>query len=178
VAFETPSMPRSKGRQRTKLVKYHHLLLLIACAMSSLAIAGCGTVMTTQPPQGPAPDSRAVVLRYLRGTPDKPGPDSTDPGPGSLFRDPQELGMIDLSPPSLVQADVPGWTWLTCMRTHPVGKPAHDYALFIGDDRIRDARLSVVTDGCATRSYKILGQFSAPPKNPDARSQGHDHTGR
>ena len=178
MAFETPSMPRSKGRQRTKLVKYHHLLLLIACAMSSLAIAGCGTVMTTQPPQGPAPDSRAVVLRYLRGTPDKPGPDSGDPGPGQLFKDPPKLGAIELSPASLVQHDAMGWTWLACMRTHPIGKPANDYALFIGGDRIRDARLSVATDGCATRSYEILGQFSAPPKNPDARSQGHDHTGR
>jgi hypothetical protein len=156
----------------------HRWLFVIACAVSSLTVAGCGTVMTASPPQGPAPDTKAVVLRYLRGTPDKPGPDSTDPGPGSLFRDPQELGMIELSPPSLVQADVPGWTWLACMRTHPIGKPANDYALFIGGDRIRDARLSVATDGCATRSYEVLGQFSAPPKNPNARLRGHDHTGR
>ena len=61
-----------------------------------------------------------------------------------------------------------GWTWLAWMRTHPIGKPANDYALFIGDDRIKDARLSVATDGCATRSYEVLGEFSAPPKKPDA----------
>jgi hypothetical protein len=156
----------------------HRWLFVIACAVSSLTVAGCGTVMTASPPQGPAPDTRAVVLRYLRGTPDKPGPDSGDPGPGQLFKDPPKLGAIELSPASLVQHDAMGWTWLACMRTHPIGKSANDYALFIGDDRIRDARLSVVTDGCATRSYEVLGQFSAPPKNPDARSQGHDHTGR
>lgn len=158
-------------------MKYHRLSL-IACAMSSLAVAGCGTVMTAQPPQGPAPDTKAVVLRYLRGTSDKPGPDSDDPGPGQLFKDPQKMGVVELSPASPVQHDALGWTSLVCMRTHPIGKPANDYALFIGNDRIRDARLSVATDGCATRSYDVLGQFSAPAKKPDARSPGRKRTGQ
>lgn len=149
-------------------MKHHHLLLFIACAMSSLAVAGCGTVMTAQPLQGRAPDTKAVVLRYLRGEGNPPAADSADPGPGQLFKDPSKLGVIELSPASLVQHDVLGWTWLACVRTHPIGKPANDYALFIGDDRIRDARLSVVTDGCATRPYEVLGEFSAPSKKPDA----------
>lgn len=156
----------------------HRLLLLIACAMSSLAIAGCGTVMTAQPPQGPAPDSKAVVLRYLRGMAELPTPDSGDPGPGQLFKDPQKMGVVELSPASSVQHDVLGWVWLACMRTHPIGKPANDYALFIANDRIRDARLSVATDGCATRSYDVLGQFSAPAKKPEARPSGRKRTGR
>jgi hypothetical protein len=150
----------------------HHRLFMIACAISSLTVAGCGTVMTAQPLQGPAPDTKAVVLRYLHGTAIPPAADSADPGPGQLFKDPAKLGAIELSTASAVQHDVLGWTWLACMRTHPSGKPAGDYALFIGDDRIRDARLGVVTDGCATRSYEVLGQFSAPAKKPDAPSRG------
>ena len=146
--------------------------------MSSLAVAGCGTVMTAQPPQGAAPDTKAVVLRYLRGVSSLPAPESADPGPGQLFKDPQKLGTIELSPPSAVQNDVLGWTWMACMRTHPIAKAAHDYALFIDGDKVRDARLSVATDGCSTRSYEVLGEFSAPSKKPDAPPRGRNRTGR
>jgi hypothetical protein len=173
---DPPSLPCGKGRQRTKPVKYHHLLLLIACVMSSVAIAGCGTVMTAQPPQGAAQDTKAVVLRYLRGTADVPGTNSIDPGPGQLFKDPKKMGVVELSPASLVQHDALGWTSLACMRIHPIGKAAHDYALFIGGDKIRDARLSVATDGCSTRSYEVLGEFSAPAKKPDAPRRGRKRT--
>jgi len=120
--------------------------------------------MTAEQPTGPAPDTKAIVLRYLRGEQRPRNTQDTDPGPGKLFGDVQKLGAVELSPPVPAQHPVLGWTSLACLRTHPPGKPASDYALFIGADSIRDARLSVGTDGCVTRSYEALGQFSAPVK--------------
>jgi hypothetical protein len=127
--------------------------------------------MTAEQPRGPAPDTKTVVLRYLRGEQrlrDMKDIDS-DPGPGRLFGDVQKLGVVELSPPTLIQHPVLGWTWLACLRIHPPGKLASDYALFLGAESIRDARLSVVADGCATRSYELLGEFSAPAKKEEGR---------
>jgi hypothetical protein len=125
-----------------------------------LAVTGCGSVVTAERPQGPAPDTKAIVLRYLRG--DAGGanePIIPDLGVGQLFNEPQSLGAVELSPPSLVQHNVLGWTWLTCLRAHPIATPARDYALFIRNNRIEDARLSVATDRCASQTYEELGRF-------------------
>jgi len=137
----------------------------IACALAVLMLTGCGSVMTVERPQDPPPDAKAIILRYLRGEQLPQTQLAGDPGPGSLFGDMHKLGVVELSSPSLVQHPALGWTWLTCLRTHPADKPASDYALFVGNDRIRDARLSVAVDGCGTRSYEVLGQIKPPTKN-------------
>ena len=123
--------------------------------------------MMTDQPQNAPPDTKAIVLRYLRKDPGPAKPGNTDPGLGTLFADVQKLGTVELSPPTLVQHQTLGWTWLACLRTHPADGPVADYALFIGDERIRDARLSVATDGCATRSYETLGRYTEPAKKAD-----------
>ena len=136
----------------------------LAGVLGCFVLASCGTVMMKDQPQSPPPDTKVIVLRYLRKEPSPAKPGNADPGPGNLFANVQKLGAIELSPPSLVQHPTLGWTWLACLRTHPADGPAGDYALFIGDDRIRDARLSVATDGCATQSYEALGRFTEPAK--------------
>jgi len=141
--------------------------LRLAGIVACLVLASCGTVMTTDQPQSPAPDAKAIVLRYLKKEQIPARPEVIDPGPGSLFGDVEKLGEVELSPPSPVQHPTLGWTWLSCLRVHPAAGPASDYALFIGDGRIRDARLSVATDGCATRSYEALGRFTNSVQKPD-----------
>ena len=141
---------------------------LAVCALAAVILTGCGTIAAWPQAQGRAPDTRAIVLRYLRG--DKvPSPDVTvGPGPGSLFTNPQKLGSVELSQPDLVQHPTLGWTWLACLRTHPIERGTSDYALFMGPDRIRDARLSVATDRCAARAYQVLGIFGAAVHKPEA----------
>ena len=144
----------------------------------SLMLTGCGTVMPAEQPTGPAPDTKAIVLRYVRGEPNPKKTNDGDPGPGKLFGDVQKFGVVELSPPSPVRHDVLGWTSLVCLRTHPPGKPASDYALFIGADSIRDARLSIATDGCTARSYEVLGKFKAPAKKKDKKRPGRPSSNR
>ena len=143
-------------------------------AICSLFMTGCivGPEAQQGPEvqQGPAPDARSIVLRYLRSE-QIPPTTVTTTGPGVLFTDPRKLGLIELSTPNSVQHPTLGWTWLVCLRTHPIGRPTNDYALFIGLDRIRDARLSIGTDRCATRPYQVLGVFEVPVKKPDAQKR-------
>jgi hypothetical protein len=138
----------------------------LICALVTLAVTGWAAGATAQ--HGPAPDARAIVLRYLRSEPIPPAPPDVGSGPGALFNDPQKLGVVELSLPTPVEHPTLGWTWLACLRTHPVGKPVRDYALFIGMNRIRDARLSVQSDRCAARTYKVLGVFHTKKPDPAA----------
>ena len=141
---------------------------------SLLLLTACGNMVVAEAPQATPPNQKDVVLRYLKGNPPVPDRSSAAPvggvgslvrdgfasdmfssgvGLGSLFRDPQKLGSIELSAPFLVQHNVLGWMWLTCMRTHPANAPARTYSLFMRNDTIEDARLSVVVDRCDGRSY-------------------------
>ena len=138
-----------------------------AIIVGFLLLTSCGTVMTTDQPQGAPPDAKAIVLRYLKKDPGLAKPGTSSPGPGSLFASVDKLGMIELSAPSPVQHPTFGWTWLACLRTHPADDAASDYALFIGTDSIRDARLSVATDACATQTYEPLGRFNERVKKTD-----------
>jgi hypothetical protein len=161
-----------------KIDMMRNALLRTLCTVSCLMLTACGTVVTAEQPQGPPPDTKAIVQRYLRAEPAPKVPKDAGPGPGSLFSDVQKLGVVELSPPSLVQHPILGWTWLVCLRTHPVGQPTSDYSLFVGADSIRDARLSVATDGCAARTYDVLGQFTAPVKTKDGQQPGRTRRGR
>jgi len=144
-----------------------HLRQLALGFFAGYALAGCTATMAAAQAGRPAPpDTKAIVLRYLHSQPVPPAGADLGKGPGNLFADPKKLGLVELSPPSLVQHPMLGWTWVACLRTHPDGQSAHDYALFISGKRIQDARLSVATDHCAARKYEVLGVFGVPLKKP------------
>jgi hypothetical protein len=136
-------------------------------AAGGFILSSCGSVMMADQPQGPPPDSKSVVLRYLRTKLPPVEPGSAGSGPGKLFADVQKLGAVELSPPTSIRHPTVGWTWLTCFRTHPADGSTNDFALFIDANSIRDARLSVATDGCAARTYEALGRFDEPAKKTD-----------
>src|SRR3569833_516311 len=116
-----------------------------AFILGTLVLACCADVMAlAQNSRATLPDTKAIVLRYLRSEPIPAAIEDTGSGPGDLFNDPKKLGIVELSRPTWVQHPTLGWTWLACLRTHPLDRPVGDYALFIGTQKIRDARLSVV----------------------------------
>lgn len=134
----------------------------LTCAMTIVAAA-----QTAAPPR---PDAKAIVLRYLRTKPPVASPEDLGTGPGGLFGAPEKLGLLEISQPSPVQHPTLGRTWLACLRTHPADKPARDYALFMTASRIQDARLSIVSDRCAARTYQILGVFGAAAEKMKEKS--------
>jgi len=149
------------------------MLHKIRCALLvCVGLTSCASISTADDlaPLGPAPNYKAIVSHYLRAGPHAPkAPENVSAGVGTLdvsvgvgtfFHAPQNFGLIEMSQVSLVRHNTLGWTWLTCLRSHPAGKPPSDYTIFIKDDDIVDVRRSVVTDKCATQSYETLGTFS------------------
>ena len=149
-----------------------HLRQRALGVFAGFALAGCTAAVAAAQAGPPAPpDAKAIVLRYLNSRPAPPAGTGLGSGPGNLFAGPKKLGPVELSPPSPVQHPVLGWTWVACLRTHPDGKPARDYALFISGNRIQDARLSVATDRCAARKYEALGVFGTAAKEKKREEQ-------
>jgi hypothetical protein len=153
------------------------MLHKIRCALLvCVGLTSCASISTADDsaPQGPAPNYKAIVSRYLRADPRAPkAPEVVSAGVGTFFRAPQNFGLIELSQVSLVRHNTLGWTWLTCLRSHPAGKPPSDYTIFIKDDAIVDVRRSIETDNCATQSYETLGTFAAPRNRADESSSKH-----
>ena len=68
----------------------------------------------------------------------------------------ERLGSVEISGVSQVRHPTKGLVWLTCIRSYPEGRLSTDYAIFIRDNKIVDARNSIVPDACAKQQYLPL----------------------
>ena len=146
----------------------------------SIGLSGCAagnTVIQNLPDQNP-PD--APVSQKL---PDVSQPtDLSEPNYrqivadniGTIFANPAELGILEIS--NVRQADhLKGQAWLTCLRIH-AGDAPQEYAVFIRDGKIVDARSGVAIDRCKQQTYSAfdLASFLQPKTSPkQSKKAGH-----
>ena len=135
------------------------LLLLF---ILSTNVIGCSNPMNSYSSNfGPMPDYRQIVLRDLQGRDQGAGKATADnqatlPARGSVFVNRSSLGRVEISGATKVLHNTRGPVWLACIRSFPVGRPSTDYAIFLKDNGIVDARTSLSLDNCASRQYSLL----------------------
>lgn len=141
-------------------------LKIIRIAFFLVSAAGCSSIAAPDSASnsGLVPDYRRIVLRDLQAGRGQSAPkeasDDKAATPGkpnrSVFLNVERLGRVEISEVSQVLHSTRGWVWLTCIRSYPDGRPSTDYAIFISNNKIVDARTSVITDNCSTQKYELL----------------------
>jgi hypothetical protein len=84
-----------------------------------------------------------------------------------IFSDPGSLGDVEISGPRMVDHNLNGRAWLTCLKVEANGKPQY-YAVFISGDKIVDSRAGIIMDRCHKETYSPfdIAQEAAPFKLP------------
>jgi hypothetical protein len=133
--------------------------LIVLCATVLLGGGGCVSTSSSSIDaltQAPAPNYRAIIAKSLKA---KPGfYDPRDPryvgestyftDRGGIFLEDKNIENVEVSDAiRMVQTNVFGWAWETCIRLNVANSPA-TYAVFISDGRVVDARAANPTDNC------------------------------
>jgi hypothetical protein len=94
---------------------------------------------------------------------------------GTIFANPAELGILEISNVRQADHSLKGQAWLTCLRIH-AGDAPQEYAVFIRDGKIVDARSGVAIDRCKQQTYSAfdLASFLQPKTSPkQSKKAGH-----
>lgn len=160
------------------VMKSHAVMILLALAIET---SGCGGV-AAQRSGGPqtAPDYRNIILRDLRAglgqtvSRSKPNDDGAAPAEQSrsVFLNARRLGRVEISEVSQTLHNTLGVVWFACIRSFPAAGRSTDYAVFLDDTRIVDARTSVVTDNCSKQPYFPLIDIPPPRSIGDPGGAG------
>ena len=126
--------------------------LLIALFAVFLLSSGGGCTVTSfdGPPQGPAPNYRAIIAQGLiaKTEPYAMGGASYFVDGSGLFLPDKRLNNIEISDKiRIVQSITNGWVWQTCMRLHVNDQP-RIFAVYIADGHAVNAREPNLTDNC------------------------------
>jgi len=161
VAIRAQAMAGFKSKKRwTASLMRRRSLVAVCAAFLSGSGGGCTSTSLPDdgPPQGPAPNYRAIIAKGLI--------EKTDPNPmtgasyfadqAGLFLPDKKLNQIEISDAvRMVQTNTNGWAWQTCMRLNVDSKPG-TYAVFITDGRAVLARAENPTDHCEAGQYAPL----------------------
>ena len=163
---------KSKNQWTASLMRRKSLIAVCAAFLSGSG-GGCTSTSLSDdgPPQGPAPNYRAIIAKGLI--------EKTDPNPmtgasyfadqAGLFLPDKKLNQIEISDAvRMVQTNTNGWAWQTCMRLNVDNKPG-TYAVFITDGRAVLARAENPTDHCEAGQYAPLDVREYNPVKRDAR---------
>jgi hypothetical protein len=149
--------------------------LIVVCAAYLLGSGGgCTSTSLSDdgPPQGPAPNYRAIIAKGLieKAEPNPMTGASYFADQAGLFLPDKKLGQIEISDAvRMVQTSTNGWAWQTCMRLSVDSNPG-TYAVFIADGRAVLARAANPTDNCGAGQYAPLDVRQYNPVNRDART--------
>jgi hypothetical protein len=107
---------------------------------------------------GPTPNYRAIIAKSLRAkhniVEETMVPYFT--ARGGIFNQTAKLDHVEVSDAiKMVQTDMHGWAWQTCIRLNVDGDPV-TYAVFIADGRVVDARTAIAIDNCQRAAYGPL----------------------
>ena len=154
------------GESRLKAIKLRIAWKFTLIAFCLLSTTDCSRTAFSYSKSDPglAPDYRRIVLRDLQagrspitsGETTKDEPATPDRQERSIFLNVERLGSVEISGVSQVRHPTKGLVWLTCIRSYPEGRLSTDYAIFIRDNKIVDARNSIVPDACAKQQYLPL----------------------
>ena len=91
----------------------------------------------------------------------------------TIFANPAELGILEISNVRQVDHPLKGQAWLTCLRIH-AGDAPQEYAVFIKGDKIVEARTGVAIDKCKQQTYSAfdLASFLQPKTSPKQSKKG------
>ena len=149
--------------------------LIVVCAAYLLGSGGgCTSTSLSDdgPPQGPAPNYRAIIAKGLieKAEPNPMTGASYFADQAGLFLPDKKLGQIEISDAvRMVQTNTNGWAWQTCMRLSVDSNPG-TYAVFIADGRAVLARAANPTDNCGAGQYAPLDVRQYNPVKRDART--------
>ena len=123
----------------------------------SIGLGGCAAA--SQPAELSEPNYRQIVADNI----------------GTVFPNAAELGVLEISNVRQADHSLKGQAWLTCLRIH-AGDAPQEYAVFIRDGKIVDARSGVAIDRCKQQTYSAfdLASFLQPKTSPkQSKKAGH-----
>lgn len=134
-------------------------------------VAGCGTISPSQlhVSSGTPPAYKQIVLRDLQASLNKSSTKETLNGGGKkpeevvqgTFVNAARLGRVEISGVSQTAHKTLGVVWFAYLRSYPAGAGPSDYAIFMSDVGVLDARRSLLIDDCGNKHYTLL--MLAPP---------------
>jgi hypothetical protein len=152
---------------------------LFTIQILSAVLSGCvgeSASLLTEPPAERPPNFRAIIVASLRMKSDiRQNVDAQSNlnyfvDRGGIFPSKTTIDDVKISDAiRMVQTNMHGWAWLTCMRLNANGSPV-TYAVFITGNHVVDARIAVAIDNCDQGNYAPLtvseAQSSANKKVP------------
>lgn len=146
--------------------------LNILYAAFLLGSGGCASTFSpsSEPPQGPTPNYRAIIAKSLIAKSEFYDRSSStniygllNPNQvfyfrdrGGIFQADKKIDHVEISDTiRMVQTNLYGWAWEVCIRLNLNNLPA-TYAVFISDGVVVDARAAILTDNCGNGNYAPL----------------------
>jgi len=167
------------------------LLNILYAAFLLISIGGCAStsLSSSEPPQGPTPNYRAIIAKSLiaKSEFDDRGGSTNIYGllnpnqvfyfreRGGIFQANKKVEHVEISDTiRMVQTNLYGWAWEACIRLTLNNLPA-TYAVFISDGVVVDARAAIQTDNCGNGNYAPLDvrDERSAPVNRAARKTGN-----
>ena len=133
---------------------------LFTIQILSAVLSGCvgkSAFLLNEPPAERPPNFRAIIVESLRIKSETAPRTQSELNyfvdRGGIFPPTTKIDDVKISDAiRMVQTNMHGWAWLTCMRLNANGSPV-TYAVFITGNHVVDARVAVAIDNCDQGNY-------------------------